>query len=459
MHNFHASILREYDIRGIFGDTLTGEDALWVGKSLGTLIVRDGGTDVVVGYDGRLSSPDLESSMAEGLKSTGLKVFRIGLGPTPMTSFAVHSLNADGGVMITGSHNPPEYNGFKLMLGTDSLHGEAIRALGQMASSGDIVENDSAGQLVEHSIFETFVDRLLQEVSEKNLSVGWDPANGASGDLVKAVTTRLPGRHLLINEEIDGTFPAHHPDPTVEANLEQLKELVLSEKLDFGVGFDGDGDRIGAVDENGRVVWGDELLAILAEDVLGNFPGAPIIADVKAGQGMFDRIEELGGRAIMWKTGHSLIKAKMKEEKAPLAGEMSGHIFFADRYYGYDDALYAALRLMNVVAASGKTLGQLKDQLPAFVSTPEIRFDCADERKFQVIEEVTERLTSSGADMSTLDGVRVKTEGGWWLLRASNTQPSLVARCEGPDEATLLRIKAQLVAILKSSEIEPPPEL
>ncbi|WP_417318500.1 phosphoglucomutase/phosphomannomutase PgmG [Emcibacter sp.] len=458
-HEFNPTVLREYDIRGIVGNTITAADAEALGRAFGTLVRRAGGKKVCVGYDGRLSSPDLEKSLINGLVSTGLAVIRVGRGPTPMLYYSVFELDTDGGIMITGSHNPPEYNGFKMMIGKESCFGERIQEIGRLSATGDLETGE--GAVSDEDIFDRYVERILKDVDTESLAradltVAWDTGNGAAGEVVEAVINRLPGEHILINGDIDGTFPAHHPDPTVEENLVQLQETVAGEKCDLGLAFDGDGDRIGAVDSDGRVVWGDQLLAILSREVLEDHPGATIIADVKASQVLFDHIAASGGKPLMWKTGHSLIKSKMHETGAPLAGEMSGHIFFKHKFYGFDDAIYVALRLLNEVALTNGGLKALKDKLPQVINTPELRFPCSEERKFRIVPEVHLRLKATGADVNDTDGVRVNTEDGWWLLRPSNTQDVLVARCEGRDEASLERLKAALAEQLRASGIEPP---
>ena len=453
------TILREYDIRGIVGETLDADDARAIGRGFGTLVRRGGGTTAAVGYDGRLSSPDFEAALTDGLAQCGLSVTRIGLGPTPMLYFAAQTLPADAGVMITGSHNPPEYNGIKLVLGGHSFHGAQIQGLGRLVAAGDFVAG--AGHIDTQSVDEAYVARLARDYAgTKPLSVAWDNGNGAAGEVLEALAARLPGRHVLLNETIDGTFPAHHPDPTVEANLEQLKDAVAAEGCDLGIAFDGDGDRIGVVDGRGRVLWGDQLLVILAGELLAADAGAPIIADVKASQVLFDEIARMGGEPVMWCAGHSLIKAKMAETGAPLAGEMSGHIFFARRFYGYygfDDALYAAVRLLSIVSRSGESIADMRDRMPQMINTPELRFACAEDRKAPVIAEVKGRLRQvPGITVHDIDGVRVNTEDGWWLLRASNTQAVLVARCEASTEAALERLKETLAEQLRASGIEPP---
>jgi phosphomannomutase len=454
-HRIDPTILREYDIRGIVGDTLTLDDAGAIARAFGTQIVRNGGTRVCVGYDGRLSSTDIEAAVVEGLVSCGLITTRVGLGPTPMLYFAVKTTDADGGIMISGSHNPPEYNGFKLLTSSGAFYGEDIQELGAIAAAGEFATG--SGSSVQRPMLDVYVDRLFADFrGGRELHVAWDAGNGSAGKAMEMLCSRLPGKHRLLNEKIDGTFPAHHPDPTVPENLVELQRVVAAEGCDLGIAFDGDGDRIGVIDAKGRILWGDQLLILLAEDVLAEHPGAEIIADVKASQTLFDEVARLGGKPLMWKTGHSLIKTRMAESGAPLAGEMSGHIFFADRYYGYDDALYAAVRLLSFLARSELSITEMRDRLPQPINTPELRFPSDDTRKFEVVREVRDRLSKAGADVNDIDGVRVRTEDGWWLLRASNTQDVLVARCESKDEAGLKRLKAALAAELRSSNVELP---
>ncbi|OSQ44862.1 phosphoglucomutase/phosphomannomutase PgmG [Thalassospira alkalitolerans] len=451
-HQFDPSVLREYDVRGVVGKTLHVADARALGKAFGTTVRRSGGKRVAVGRDGRLSSPELADALVDGIAATGCDVVRVGRGPTPMLYFTVYDQKTDAGIMVTGSHNPSDYNGFKMLNAGKSVFGEAIQELGRIAAKGDF--ETGAGSVTDIDIEDRYVERLLAELDcdvAKPMTIVWDCGNGAAGDVVRKLTAKLPGNHHLLFDEIDGTFPNHHPDPTVEANLVDLKALVAKLDADWGVAFDGDGDRIGVVDGQGRVLWGDQLLQIYAADVLGRLPGASIIADVKASQTLFDEVTRLGGDAIMWKTGHSLIKTKMVEAKAPIAGEMSGHIFFAERYYGYDDAMYAAIRLYRILVQSGKSLDAWRDAMPVAVNTPETRIECSDDRKFALIEEVRARLSEAGAEVSGIDGVRVSTEDGWWLLRASNTQPAIVARCEAADEAGLDRLKSQVTAQLQKS--------
>src|SRR5579864_3896477 len=451
-HQFNPTILREYDIRGIVGGTLKEADAYALGRTFGSQARDEGAPRIAVGRDGRTHSGMLEAALIRGLNDSGIDVVLIGQGPSPMLYFATYYLDVEGGIQVTGSHNPAENNGFKLLLKGRSVFGAEIQAIGRRASSGHWSVGN--GTIEEVDVREAYVDRLLQDFSGKPFRVGWDAGNGAAGPILDMLVERLPGQHFTIHTKVDGTFPNHHPDPTVEKNLADLQNLVGSKQLDFGIAFDGDGDRIGAVDGKGRAIWGDQLLAILAEPVLKEEPGATIIADVKASQVLFDRIAELGGRPLMWKTGHSLIKSKMKETGAPLAGEMSGHVFFRHRWYGFDDALYAAVRLIEAVSATGRSLTEIMDSMPKTEATPEMRFQVDESRKFEIVDEVRDRLLASGAVLDDTDGVRVSTSDGWWLLRASNTQDVLVARAEAADQAGLDRLLVQIDEQLAKSGVE-----
>jgi phosphomannomutase len=458
-HQFHSTVLREYDIRGIIGETLGPDDARAIGRGFATLLRQAGGKTVAVGYDGRVSSPMLEHALIEGLTASGCDVVRVGMGPTPMLYYAEASAEqVDGGIQITGSHNPANYNGFKMVFQGRPFFGEDISELGRLAAAGDWL--DGTGEVTSRDIIDEYVERLLAPLGEidadhlATLRVGWDAGNGAAGPALEKLAARLPGEHHLLFTEVDGNFPNHHPDPTVEANLADLRALVAEKKLDFGVAFDGDGDRIGAIDGEGRVIWGDQLLMIYAEDLLARLPNATVIADVKASRALFDHVAAHGGQPVMWKTGHSLIKSKMKETGSPLAGEMSGHVFFADEYYGFDDALYAGVRLIAAAARLGKSVTQLRGDMPAMVNTPEMRFQVDESRKFAAIAEVAARIAASDAVADTTDGVRVTTDDGWWLLRASNTQDVLVARAESESEAGLERLIAQIDEQLQMSGLE-----
>lgn len=451
-HSFHPTTLREYDIRGIIGETLGAADAEAIGRGFGTAVRRRGGSRVVVGYDGRESSPGLEQALVRGLMAVGCDVTSIGVGPTGMLYFAVAELQMDGGVMITGSHNPPSYNGFKMLFSDRPFYGQDIHALGTQAAAGDWMEGN--GSSTHLNLLDRYVQRLVEGSECQPFRVGWDAGNGATGEALEKLVRLLPGEHHTLFTSIESDFPNHHPDPTMPENLRDLQQLVREKGLDFGVAFDGDGDRIGAIDGEGRIVWGDQLLSILAGPVLKELPGATVIADVKASQLLFDAIAAMGGQPMMWKTGHSLIKAKMQETGAPLAGEMSGHIFFKHRWYGFDDGLYAAVRLIEAIGQSGQSLAALKSAMPNLVNTPEMRIPCSEERKFDVVREILERLQAAGAEVNDTDGARVNTPDGWWLLRASNTQDALVARAEAQDQAALERLLARIDEQLALSGIE-----
>jgi phosphomannomutase len=455
-HRFHPTILREYDVRGIVGETLFAADARAVGRAFGTLLVGRGGRRVCIGRDGRLTSPELARAAAEGLEAAGLEVQDIGLGPTPMLYFAVHELDADGGIQITGSHNPPDHNGLKMMLGKGALYGRAIQELGAIAAEGRWASGRGRRETVD--VFDRYIARLARDFAgDRPVDAVWDAGNGAAGPAMQALAARLPGRHKCLFAEVDGRFANHHPDPTVPENLVDLIGEVRAGGYEVGIGFDGDGDRIGVVDGHGRIVWGDQILQILAAEVLARQPGATIISDVKSSQTLFDEIARLGGRPLMWKTGHSLIKAKMAEIGSPLSGEMSGHIFYKDRFYGHDDALYVAVRLLAILASGPRTLAEIHDAMSPIFNTPETRFECPEERKFQAIEQVRANLEAEGARLDAIDGVRVLEPEGWWLLRASNTQAVIVARAEASSAAGLERLKARVRDALHRVGIDPPP--
>ncbi|HEY0621714.1 phosphoglucomutase/phosphomannomutase PgmG [Sphingomonas sp.] len=455
-HRFDPTSLREYDIRGIVGKTLGPDDARAIGRGFATLLRRAGGHRVAVGRDGRVSSPVLEAALVEGLTASGCDVVRVGMGPTPMLYYAEAILEVDGGIQITGSHNPGDYNGFKMVFQHRPFFGQDIQEIGRLAAAGDW--EDGEGTIGDADILDDYVGRLFAGYAGGTFRIGWDTGNGAAGPVIEKLVKLLPGEHHTLFTDVDGNFPNHHPDPTEEKNLADLRRLVAEKNLDFGLAFDGDGDRIGAIDGEGRVIWGDQLLSILAEPVLRKAPGATIIADVKASQMLFDRVAELGGQPLMWKTGHSLVKTKMKETHSPLAGEMSGHIFFAQDYYGFDDAQYAAVQLINAVHLIGKSLTEIRGNMPAFVNTPEMRFHVDESRKFAVIDEVLERLKAAGADVNDTDGARVNTPDGWWLLRASNTQDVLVARAEARSQEALDRLLAQIDAQLEASGLKRGPQ-
>jgi phosphomannomutase/phosphoglucomutase len=436
-----VSIFREYDIRGVVGEELTPALAEKIGRAYGSLAVRAGAKAVAVGRDGRTSAMQMREALLKGLLGCGLDVVDIGVCPTPLLYYALFTLPVGGGAMITASHNPPQYNGFKLCLGKDSMHGAAIQALKADIDRGRF--ESGQGTVSEHPIipdYMAYIKKSFAHVKAGTLHAVVDCGNGMGGlvgpDALRLLGCRVTGMY----EDVDGRFPNHHPDPTVVANLQDLIKKVRETKADVGIAYDGDADRIGAVDEHGDILWGDKLLVLYARDVLKNQPGATIISEVKASQVFYDDVVKHGGRSIMWKAGHSLIKAKMKEEKAALAGEMSGHMFFADRYFGYDDAIYASCRLIEILAKAGRPLSTLLADLPPTVSTPEIRVDCPDDVKFQVVEEAKKQLAREHKIID-IDGVRVLFPEGWGLIRASNTQPALVLRFEATSEAALQKIR------------------
>ncbi len=454
-YQFDPTILREYDIRGQLDKNLSEDDAYALGLSFGTFVRRNAGKDeckICVGYDGRKSSPALAEALISGLTATGALVENVGLGPSPMLYFAVKDRMADAGIMVTGSHNPPDYNGFKMALQSAPVFGGMIQEIGKIAAAGDFETGEGSASDID--IKATYVERLLKDMEgARNLTIAWDNGNGAAGEILQMLIAKLPGKHILLFEDIDGAFPNHHPDPTVDENLIDLQKAVKENGCDLGIAFDGDGDRIGVVDERGTVLRCDILMTIYARDILEEHPGAPIIGDVKCSQVMFDEIAALGGEPVMWKTGHSLIKSKMNELKAPLAGELSGHIFFADKYYGFDDALYCAVRLINAVNNSDGPLSTLTAELPTLFNTPEVRFEVPEEEKFSIVPRIIETLKAApqdGVAIDDIDGVRVTTPDGWWLLRPSNTQSVLVARAESSSTEGLKRLKTHACGLVEA---------
>lgn len=422
------SIFREYDIRGIADSELLSDDIAILGRAFGTWLVRRNSRKVNLARDCRLSSDRLHDALLAGLLAAGCDVTDLGVVPTPLLYYSVFHLYAGGGIMITGSHNPAEYNGFKVMHGKSTIHGEEIQQVLSLIQNGDFESGE--GTLATHDIVTPYVDEIAAQFNfPRRIKVVSDGGNGTAGPVFHRILEKLNCESVELFFEMDGRFPNHHPDPTQPENLEQLVASVLSHGADVGLAFDGDSDRIGGVDEKGTVLYGDQLMMIYAREILSRKPGATIIGEVKSSQNMYDDIRAHGGNAVMWKTGHSLIKAKMQELHAELAGEMSGHMFFADRYYGFDDALYAACRLLEIVSNSGKPLSSELAGLPPTMATPEIRIDCADDKKFEVVKAVRSHFQKN-YDVIAIDGARVKFEKGWGLVRASNTQPVLVLRFE-----------------------------
>ena len=442
-----STIFREYDIRGVADIEFLDGDIAVLGQAFGTFLQRHAGKKICLARDTRLSSPRLRDALMKGLLASGCQVTDLGVVPTPVLYYSVFHLHADGGVMITGSHNPPEFNGFKVVSGSSTIHGEQIQDLRRMIESGDLASDEGS---------ETTADVTTPYVAEvasqfhfpRKVRVVVDAGNGTGGPVMHRILERLNVEATEMFFEMDGNFPNHHPDPTVLKNLEPLIAKVRETHADLGIAFDGDTDRIGAVDDLGNVLYGDQLMILYAREILTRKPGATFIGEVKCSQLLYDDIAAHGGNPIMWKTGHSLIKAKMKETHAELAGEMSGHMFFADRYYGFDDALYAACRLMEIVANSGKPLSTHLADLPRTVTTPEIRFDCPDELKFAVVKQATAELRARHK-ISDVDGVRVLFDNGWGLVRASNTQPVLVMRFEATTEELLQQYRAEVEEVVR----------
>lgn len=444
------TIFREYDIRGIAEAELTDDGIRLLGQAIGTLLQRRVGPRVNVGRDCRLSSTRLRQALVEGLKASGCAVSNLGVVPTPVLYYSVFRLHSDGAVMITGSHNPPEYNGFKTVMGPSTIHGEDIQLLRRMIEAGDLATGE--GSEVQVDMVTPYVEEIgTQFHFERRVKVVFDAGNGTAGPVMSQLLDKLNVDSTQLYFDMDGSFPNHHPDPTMPENLGKLIQEVRRTGAELGIAFDGDSDRIGAVDERGNLVFGDQLLLIYAREILTRKPGATFIGEVKCSQLIYDDLKKRGANAIMWKTGHSLIKAKMMEERAELAGEMSGHMFFADRYYGFDDALYAACRLVEIVAASGKPLSHQLADLPVTVSTPEIRVDCPDEMKFAVVGRVLERFRKTHRVID-VDGVRMIFEHGWGLVRASNTQPILVLRFEATTPELLARYRAEVEAAVEDAK-------
>jgi len=439
-------IFREYDIRGIADDELPDPDIIELGLAAGTYLQRRNGKHITLGRDCRLSSARLRNALIQGLMSSGCQVTDVGVVPTPLLYYSVFHLKADGAVMVTGSHNPAEYNGFKIVSGTSTIHGDEILELRRMIERRDFATSQGSERPAD------VVTPYVEEISapfqfKRRVKVVADAGNGTAGPVMRRIFKKLNCEPIELFFDMDGHFPNHHPDPTVPNNLARLIETVVSQRADLGIAFDGDADRIGAVDDRGTVIYGDQLMIIYAREILKRKPGATFIGEVKCSQTLYDDIRAQGGNAIMWRTGHSLIKAKMKETQAELAGEMSGHMFFADRYYGFDDALYAACRLLEIVAQSAQPLSAQLAGLPATVTTPEIRVDCADDLKFEVVRRVKERFRQTH-EIVDVDGVRILFPRGWGLVRASNTQPVLVLRFEAATAELLAQYQQEVESAL-----------
>jgi phosphomannomutase/phosphoglucomutase len=447
----NPSIFREYDIRGIAERDFDAEFARSLGRTFGTLALERNARSVSVGRDCRLTSDAYAAALIDGLRSTGLGVIELGVVTTPLVYFSIFHWNLDGGIQITGSHNPSDYNGFKLCLGREALHGDQIQDLRRRLEAGTFLRG--AGTHEHRPILGEYQDYVVENVGRlaRPIRVVVDAGNGTAGPVAPAIYRRLGAEVTELYTDMDGRFPHHHPDPTVEENMAHLIRAVADEKAELGIAFDGDADRIGVVDAHGRIIWGDELLVLYARDVLARNPGGTIVSEVKCSQRLYDDIAARGGNGIMWKAGHSLLKAKMRETGALLGGEMSGHIFFKERYFGFDDAVYAGARLLEVCARTGRTVAELLADLPPSVTTPEIRVDCPDEVKFAVADRVRDHFRTSGLDIIDVDGVRVKFARGWGLLRASNTQPVLVMRFEAQTRAELAEYQATVEGAVQAA--------
>jgi len=441
-------IFREYDIRGEVESDFTEDVVEKIGKAIGTHLARNDVTEMVIGRDCRLSSDRLKKILVKGLVSTGMHIVDIGVCHTPLVYYALFHLEKNGGVMITGSHNPPEFNGFKVCVGKTTIHGREIQALKELIKNNDFVRGE--GSMTTQNILPEYTEEISANVAvSKRLKVVVDAGNGTGGLASVPVLKRLGCDVIELHCAMDGNFPNHHPDPTIPANLKELIETVKKEKADLGLSYDGDADRIGVVDEKGNIIWGDRLMIIFAREILKELPGATFVSEVKASQQFYDDVNGRGGKAIMWKAGHSLIKAKMKEQQAVLGGEMSGHIFFSHRYYGFDDAVYASCRLIEILSKTEGPLSDLLADVPETFTTPEIRVDCPDDKKFQIIEEVRKRFRNR-YELIEIDGARIIMPGGWALVRASNTQPVLVMRFEADAPDRLEEIKKEVSSFVNT---------
>ncbi len=441
IENFDKEVLREYDIRGVVGENINENTAYTIGRTFGhTVKSKLTSHTIVTGYDGRLTSPSLHEALCEGLKDSGSKVINIGMGPTPMTYFAHYHFDANAAIMVTGSHNPSEYNGFKMVFNKRSFFGEDIQSLQKLIDDNKLVLSE--GQIVNQDITQEYIDRDLLNINlKRKLKIAWDPGNGAMGKVNRKITDKLiSSENIIINEDVDGLFPNHHPDPTVPENMIQLIEVVKDNDCDIGLAFDGDGDRLGVIDNLGNIVWADQYMLLLCSEISNLYDNPKIIMDVKCSKVFFDEVKKINCDPIMSRTGHSPIKEKMKEFNSPLSGEMSGHVCYRDDFYGYDDAMYVGLRLLRILSSQSKSLNDLINIYPKTFSTPETRFDVDESRKFIIIDEVKERLKKEDKKIIDIDGVRVENEDGWFLMRASNTQNQLTCRAESISERGLLKL-------------------
>ena len=441
IQNFDKEILREYDIRGIVGGNINENTAYTIGRAFGYIVIKKLNSNIIAtGYDGRLTSPTLHQAVCEGLKDSGARVINIGMGPTPMTYFAHYHLNADAAIMVTGSHNPSEYNGFKMVFNKNSFFADDIQSLQKIIDDNELQLKN--GQIINQDITKDYIDRVLLNINlNRELKIAWDPGNGAMGKVIRQIVDKLSNtKNIIINEEVDGTFPNHHPDPTVPKNMLQLIEAVKNNNCDIGLAFDGDGDRLGVIDNKGRIIWADQYMLLLCKEIASLYENPKIIMDVKCSKVFFDEAKKINCDPIMSRTGHSPIKEKMKELNSPLSGEMSGHVCYGDDFYGYDDAMYVGLRLLRILANQNNSLSDLIEVYPKTYSTPETRFDVDESRKFIIIDEIKERLKKLDEKIIDIDGVRVENNDGWFLMRASNTQNQLTCRAESISEIGLQKL-------------------
>lgn len=457
MRKLNTDIVREYDIRGIFDKDLFVENAYDIGLSLG-LRAKNNNSDIInVGYDGRNSSPQIVKYLIKGIRNSGCSVNNIGLVPSPMLYFSIYHLNVDYGIMVTASHNPKEYNGFKIISKKENFYGEDLKNFANYVNQDKKSSENGAIYAKAEIIEKAYIAKLLEEIKEydiSNLKIAWDPACGANAEIINKLLVKLPNENFIINNKIDGNFPAHDPDPTVEKNLEQLKNQLLKYNCDLGIAFDGDGDRVGVIDNKANIIWGDQLITLFAKDILENLPNSTIIADIKASSVFQKKIKELNGNPLIWKTGHSLIKAKMKAENSPLAGEMSGHVFFADKNNnGYDDGLYAAIRLILIMVKYNINLADYVNSLPKTHTSNEFKISVNECEKFKIIANIKAILKQENLNYTDIDGVRVTEEHGWWLIRASNTSPYLTTRCEASSVEELQNFQLKIQKYINKAKL------
>lgn len=450
---FDPQVLREYDIRGIVGKNLNENTAYTIGKTFGHIVKsKTSSGSVVTGFDGRLTSPILHSALCQGLKESGLKVIDVGMGPTPMIYFAHYHFNSDAAVMVTGSHNPKDYNGFKMVFQKHSFFAQDIQDLKILVNSNlEVLE----GTIAKHNITDDYASRCLKNIKFKNeLKIAWDIANGSMGEIIDKIVSKLPNiENIIINKDVDGNFPSHHPDPTIPENMQQLIKTVLDNKCDLGLAFDGDGDRLGVVDNQGKIIWADQYMLILCKEIADLYTNPKIIMDIKCSKVLFDELKKMNCEPIIYRTGHSHIKEKMKKVDSPLSGEMSGHVCYGDDFYGYDDAMYVALRLLRILGNQNKSLNEIISEYPKTYSTPEIRIDVKEDRKFKIIDEIKKRLSDQKGDIIDIDGIRIQNDLGWFLIRASNTQNQLTCRAESTKKENLLSLISLIEEQLLLSDI------